>query len=145
MWTHQHDATTEVETSRLWEVLSDVEGWQRWNDGVAQIELHGPVALGSRFTMTMPDGATVQSSIAELEPGRTISDLTELDGIAVLVRHLLGAVGGGRTRITYRIQLSGEAPEETLAQIGTSISADFPEVIAALVQSARDAEPSPTR
>lgn len=138
MWVHEYSSTTDVDRDRLWQVLADVAGWERWNDGVAGIELHGPVAVGSSFTMRMPDGSALQSTIAELEPGRVITDLTELDDIAVRVQHRLDA-GEGPTTITYRIEVSGSVPEEVAEQVGNQVSADFPEVVDALVATSRQA------
>jgi hypothetical protein len=57
--------------------------------------------------------------------------------VVVRVRHELTPIEGG-VRITYRCVADG--PDEVAAEIGAAVSADFPEVIAALAARAERAE-----
>lgn len=136
MWSREYELSTDVDPPALWEQLSDIEGWVRWNDGVESIELDGPLAIGVTFRMTPPGEDTLTSTVVELEPGRLISDLTELDGITVKVQHRLDPIDSGGTTITYRIEVSGDAPDEVAEEVGTGVSADFPDVMAGLVAAA---------
>jgi len=44
---------------------------------------------------------------------------------------------GGGARITYRMEITGPAAETLGPQIGPEISADFPQVLAALAERAQ--------
>ena len=136
MWTHEYTREIPAPSETVWRLLADVEGWVEWNDGIASIALDGPLAVGARFRMTPPGEPTLTSTIVELEPGRVLTDLTELDGVAVRVEHRL-APGPEATAVTYRITVSGAAlPDGTAAEIGTAVSADFPDVLDGLARLA---------
>lgn len=137
MWTHDYSQTTELAPEPLWHVLADVDGWANWNGGIESLVLDGPVAVGTTFRMTPPGEDTVTSTIVDLQPGRLITDLTELDGVAVRVEHRLDPRAGGATVVTYRVEVSGDIPDEVAQEIGTAVSADFPDVIANLIRTAQ--------
>ena len=121
----KHSASPEA----LWRLLADVDGWVRWNDGIESITLDGPLAVGTRFRMTPPGAATLTSTIVELEPGRV---LTELDGVAVRVEHRLDP-GSEATTVVYRITVTGDGLSDAVAaEIGSAVSADFPDVLDSL-------------
>jgi uncharacterized protein YndB with AHSA1/START domain len=139
MWTHEYTKDIPAAPKTLWRLLSDVEGWVDWNDGIESISLDGPLAVGTRFRMTPPGEPTLTSTIVELQPGWVLTDLTELDGIAVRVEHRLEP-GPDTTTVTYCITVSGaELPDETAAEIGAAVSADFPDVLNSLAEHAASA------
>jgi uncharacterized protein YndB with AHSA1/START domain len=139
MWTHDYSQMTELAAEPLWQLLADVDGWVRWNGGIESLVLDGPVAVGTTFRMTPPGEDTLTSTIVDLQPGQVITDLTELDGVAVRVEHRLDAQADGGTAVTYRIEVSGAVPDEVAQEIGTAVSADFPDVIASLIAAAEKA------
>jgi uncharacterized protein YndB with AHSA1/START domain len=137
MWTHDYSLTTDLPAQPLWQLLTDVEGWVHWNDGVESIVLEGPVEVGTVFQMTPPGEDAITSTIVDLRPGAVITDLTEFDGLAIRVEHRLDPQPGGGTTVTYRVEVSGDAPDAVLQEVGTAVSADFPAVLANLVATAR--------
>ncbi len=136
MWSKDYALSTALPAQPLWELLADVDGWVRWNAGIASITLDGPLAVGTSFRMTPPGEDTITSTIVALETGSVLTDLTEMDGVAIRVEHRLDPLPSGGTTITYRIEVSGSAPDEVAEEIGTAVSADFPDVIASLVAAA---------
>jgi hypothetical protein len=50
----------------------------------------------------------------------------------VRTEHRLEHAAGGLTRIVYRTQITGEAAGHVGPELGPQITADFPEVVAAL-------------
>jgi hypothetical protein len=59
-------------------------------------------------------------------------DETRVGDLVVTVAHKIEPASAGRTRITYAVEAKG--PDA--AEIGAAVSADFPEVLAALVKLA---------
>ena len=53
MWTHQDSIDTLADPATVWRFFADVPGWQRWNAGIARIEIHGPFAAGTQFFMAI--------------------------------------------------------------------------------------------
>ena len=132
MWESEYAKDIPASPAAVWRLLGDVDGWVDWNDGIASISLDGPLAVGTRFRMTPPGEPTLTSTIVDLQPGRLLTDLTELDGVAVRVEHRLDP-GPDATTVTYRITVSGAGlPDEAAAEIGTAVSADFPDVLDSL-------------
>ncbi|WP_112239908.1 SRPBCC family protein [Kribbella monticola] len=137
MWTTEYTQTTDAAPEALWELLRDVDGWGAWNEGIESIAVDGPVAVGATFQMKPPGEDAVTSRIVELEEKRLITDVTELGDLAIRVAHQLDPAPGGETTVTFRMEISGPAADSIGEEIGTAISADFPNVIAALVAAAR--------
>lgn len=136
MWSTEYTHTTDANPEALWQVLSDVKGWGAWNDGIETIAVDGPPAVGTTFRMKPPGQDELSSTIVELEPNRLLTDVTEVGGLVIRVEHRLEPLSGGGTSITYRVEISGPAADAAGEEVGTAISADFPEVLAALAAAA---------
>ena len=128
MWNHEASIETSASAETLWRLFEDVAGWPRWNAGIAHIALHGAFARGTTFTMGLPDGEAVTSTLTEVSAGVCFTDETIVDGNRVAVAHLLVPLRHGGTRVTFRTQVDG--PDDTA--IGPMVSGDFTDVLAAL-------------
>jgi hypothetical protein len=74
----------------------------------------------------------VELRIVEAAEGERFVDEAEVAGTVVRTTHRIDRLDGGRARVVYRLEASGPGAE----QIGPAVSADFPEVLAALVEHA---------
>jgi uncharacterized protein YndB with AHSA1/START domain len=139
MWTKQYSAESSASAERLFAILQDTAAWPEWNAGVTRIDMDGPFTAGTAATMVLPDQSALRFRLTWVEPGRGFEDETEVPeaGVRVRVRHLLEPLEGGRTRITYSCTVDG--PDEVGAEVGGAVSADFPDVIAALAARAEAA------
>jgi uncharacterized membrane protein len=136
MWAVEHSVETSATAQAVWQLWADVEQWPEWNAGVERIELRGPFAVDSRILMTPPGDETVELRIAEaIEPDLFVD---EVDGGDFVVRttHRVETVGDERSRITYRMEITGPAAESVGPEIGPEISGDFPQVLTALAARA---------
>lgn len=136
MWSRDYSVTTDIGPQALWDLIGDVEGWVQWNDGIQSIELDGPLAVGTTFRMTPPGEETITSTVVDLQPGRLLTDLTEMHGLAIKVEHRLDPRPGGGTTVTYRVEVTGAVPDDVAEEVGIGVSADFPDVLASLVAAA---------
>jgi len=50
----------------VWDVLSDIEHWPRWNKAVRSMSVQGPIAPGTSFDWKAGPG-TIKSRIAEVD------------------------------------------------------------------------------
>jgi len=139
MWTYEFSATAEVTPSAVWTLWADPLSWHTWNDGVGEVEVHGPFAAGTAFTMTPPGEDAIHMTITEVVPDQAWIDVCELPGLAITTYHLIDDLGGGRTKVTYRTEITGEAADEAGPEIGPPICADFPDVVAKLLAVAASA------
>ena len=74
--------------------------------------------------------------LTEIVPGELFAD--EMDGGDFTVRtvHRLEPAADGQTRIIYRTEITGPAADHIGPQLGPAITADFPDVLAALAKLA---------
>jgi uncharacterized protein YndB with AHSA1/START domain len=56
----------------VWDVLTDFEGWPRWNPDVKTMSLDGPVSEGSKFRWKAGPGR-ITSTIQRVEPPQLIA------------------------------------------------------------------------
>jgi uncharacterized protein YndB with AHSA1/START domain len=55
-----------ADVQTVWDVLSDIEHWPRWNKAVRSVSVHGPVASSTAFDWKAGPG-TIKSRIAEVD------------------------------------------------------------------------------
>ena len=128
MWTDTTSIITTASPQALWRLFEDVAGWTSWNAGIERIALNGPFATGSTFDMKPPGMEAFRSTLHDVRPPETFVDETVLGDTRFLVSHELHALPSGGTRVVYAIRVEG--PEA--ATLGPLVTADFPEVLAAL-------------
>src|SRR6266516_7617650 len=54
MWEYEYSHETRADAGALWRHWADMAGWSQWNDGIEAIDVEGPFAVGTTFTMTPP-------------------------------------------------------------------------------------------
>jgi Polyketide cyclase / dehydrase and lipid transport len=138
MWIYEHRLETAAGADSVFELFRDVRRWPEWNAGVERIDLDGPFATGTSGVMVLPDHTALPFRLAWVGEGRGFEDATEIPGSDVLVRvrHSLEPLATGGTRITYRATVEGPASNTMGPEIGPAVTADFPDVMAALAARA---------
>jgi len=134
MWEYEHsvEAKAKANADQLWTLWTDMLGWPQWNAGIAAIEVDGPFAVGTSFTMTPPGEDPITMQLTEIVPGELFVDVMDAGDFLVRTVHRLDAMPAGRTRITYRTEITGPAADQVGPEIGPQITADFPAVLKAL-------------
>jgi len=128
MWTHTASIETSAPAPRVWLLFSDLERWKDWNAGIERIQIHGPFANGTTFTMWPPGQEGFTSTLIDVKPNESFTDETVVDETIVRVFHELASLPSGGTRIVYSTQIVGPAA----ADVGPMVTADFDDVLAAL-------------
>jgi hypothetical protein len=128
MWIHEESIETTASPARIWEIFANVANWGDWNAGIERIELHGPFASGTRFTMQPPGQDAFISTLLDVRPNEHFIDETIVDGTRVLVDHRILPLKSGSTKIVYRTEITGK----DAAGYGPMVTSDFPDVVAAL-------------
>jgi hypothetical protein len=138
MWTTEHSVETAAAPEAVWRLWSDVGRWPEWNADLDRAELTGPFAAGSTITMFSHDQEPIELRIAEAKKPETFVDEADLGNVVVRTIHRVQPLEGDRIRITYRMEITGAEADTLGPQIGPQISADFPDVMAALVERAKN-------
>ncbi|MCP2337811.1 SRPBCC family protein [Actinomadura rupiterrae] len=136
MWEYEYSVETTASREELWRHWTDMENWPRWNEGIVTIEVDDPFAVGTTFTMTPPEGDKVKLRITEIVPGELFVDEADGGDFVVTTYHRLTPLPDGRTRITYRTEITGPLADQVGPAMGPEITGDFPDVLAALVELA---------
>jgi hypothetical protein len=137
MWAYEHSIETSAAPESIWKLWADVEKWGTWNADIEKIEIRGPFASGVEITMTPARQDPVQFTLADVAENERFTDEARIDGLVLRTAHQLERLGNQRTRISYRMEITGIAAEEIGPQIGPAITADWPETMAALVDLAQ--------
>lgn len=132
MWEYEYSLETSADRGALWRHWADMAAWPQWNDGIETIDVDGPFAVGTTFTMTPPGDEPIRMRLVEIEPGTSFTDEMDAGDFVVRTEHRLEPAAGGLTRVVYRTQITGEAAGHVGPELGPQITADFPEVVAAL-------------
>jgi alkanesulfonate monooxygenase SsuD/methylene tetrahydromethanopterin reductase-like flavin-dependent oxidoreductase (luciferase family) len=141
MWSVEHTIETSASPEAIWKLWADVAGWPAWNSGVETIELIGPFAVGSRIVMRPPGDDPVELLITEANEPDSFVDAADGGDFVVTTFHRAERVDDNRTRIVYRMEITGQAADAVGPEIGPQISGDFPEVLKALKERAETAAP----
>ena len=133
---NEQSIETTASPDAVWALWADVPRWPEWNAGVERIELHGPFAPGCTIIMTPPADEPVELRVTEAVEPELFVDEADGGDFVVRTTHRVEPIEGGRSRITYRMEITGEAADDVGPQIGPEISGDFPDVLAALAERA---------
>ena len=106
-WECQHSVDVDVPRSFAWQYMSDI---RNWNDPPAEFGLDGPFASGTQGWTRMPGQPAHSWVLRDVEPerGYTIGGSSLLQGADLLVQWRFDALSQGKTRLTQRMELSGE-------------------------------------
>jgi len=126
MWSHEESIETSASPARVWSILADVPRWPRWNAGIDTIELHGPFATGTSFSMRLPgEDIPLRSVLLDVAAHERFVDETLVGDVRVVVSHEIVPMDINRTMIVYRTEVTG--PDA--ADVGAAVTADFPDVL----------------
>jgi hypothetical protein len=106
------------------------------NGDIERIELDGSFTPGGRIVMTPIGQEAIELRIAEAVEPVLFVDEADLGDVLVRTAHRVERLGDERSRVTYRMEISGPAADTLGPELGPAISADFPERLAALVARA---------
>jgi uncharacterized protein YndB with AHSA1/START domain len=136
MCANEHSIETRAAPEAIWRLWADVDGWPQWNGDIERIQLEGPFAAGSRIVMQPIGDEPVELHIAEAVEPELFVDEADLGDVVVRTTHRAERLDGDRTRVTYRMEITGPAADTLGPQLGPEISGDFPQTLAALVERA---------
>jgi hypothetical protein len=136
VWTTAHNIETDAQPEIIWGMWSDVSRWPEWNADLERAEISGPFTAGSTVTMFPRDGEPIELHIAAAEEPEKFIDEADLGAVVVRTIHRIDRLDGERIRIVYSMEITGPEADTVGPQLGPEISADFPDVLASLVERA---------
>ncbi|MES2104657.1 MAG: SRPBCC family protein [Pseudomonadota bacterium] len=134
MWTHEESMETTATPAQIWTLFSDVPGWKKWNDGIEYLEMRGPFANGTTFSMQPPGEEAFISTLTDVKENEGFTDETVIDGTRVVVYHKIIPLASGSTKVIYSTEITGPAE----AEFGPMVTADFSDVLGKLKKLAEN-------
>ena len=136
MWATEPSVETTALPESIWRLWSDVATWADWNDDIERVDISEPFAAGGTIAMTPVGQETVMLRITEVSEPRLFVDEADVDDAVVRTVHRIDQLENGRSRIIYRMEITGPAADQIGPQLGPQISSDFPQLLSALVERA---------
>jgi len=131
MWMSTHTAVSNAPVFALWLRLIDIPTWPEWNHGLVSSDLTGGFAVDSVIRGETVGGQTISSVILSVDPGRSFTDSTLVNGAEVQVRHEVEAAEIGSV-VTFSVEVRGDLSDEISHELGRAVSSDLPLVLARL-------------
>jgi uncharacterized protein YndB with AHSA1/START domain len=133
MWSAQHSIEINAAPEVILRVLADTARWPEWNAGTEWVELDGPFAAGTTARMKIPGEEPLTFRLLSVGPDG-FEDETPVPDANVIVRvaHEIEPLADRRARVVYRATVEGPNAEALGPEIGPQVTADFPDVLAAL-------------
>lgn len=132
VWRNEYAIETSATAETIWSIFRDVAAWKSWNAGIEEIEIEGPFATGTWFTMKPPGEEALRSQLIEVRENACFVDETQVGDLVIKVAHRIESLGPAHTRIVYAVDAKGAQA----AEIGPVVASDFPEVLASLAKLA---------
>jgi hypothetical protein len=136
VWTYEYSLDTDKSAKDIWARYSDHTTWTEWDQGLEQVEAHGPFAVGTTGFLTPTGQRPIAFTITDVEELSSFTDECSLGDLVIRFRHQLTTLPGERTRVTHGVVISGPGAEHMGPKIGPAITADIPASIAELVKLA---------
>jgi hypothetical protein len=133
MWNVEHSIEMDAPPEAISAFFADTARWPEWNAGTEWVELDGPFAAGTTARMKIPGEEPLTFRLVHVAADG-FEDETPIPGadIVVRVRHTIEPLAGGRSRVVYGATIDGPNAEKLGPDIGPQVTADFPDVLAAL-------------
>jgi hypothetical protein len=109
MWATSAETKTGAGAEAVWALWQDPERWKDWNDQIAEAELHGAFAVGTRARIRFRRSPwRLTFRITAMEPGRLFTDEVRLPGVRLGHEHAIEH-DGATTTIRHRLYFDGPA------------------------------------
>jgi hypothetical protein len=135
-FTYAHTIEADVSAEAIWSLYEDVTTWPQWDAQAELITRDGPFETGATGTMKFAGQEPLHYRLTKVLPLREFVDETPVEEFVVRVSHRLEPLRSGSLRITYAAEVDG--PEAKAHELGSAITADFPETMASLIAVAQE-------
>ena len=98
--------TREVSQQSMWNLMTDVNNWNKWDEGIEDSMLSGNFVTGNSFTLKPKGGPKLSILLEEVEPSYYYRDLTRFPLAKMRDEHWFEQTVDG-LKITVRLTISG--------------------------------------
>ena len=84
--------TVDNSLEKVWEVLTDVQSWHKWDTEIIEAKLDGNFVLGAKGTMKPKTGPKLKFYISEIEPYKSYTFNTNMPVGELVIKRTLNFV-----------------------------------------------------
>jgi uncharacterized membrane protein len=92
---------------KVWSILSDVERWPTWTASIQQVELDGPLAVGSVAKIRQPKLPATAWTVTEVVPGRSFTWESKAPGSRAVGEHEITPTGDATCEVRLMLDQGG--------------------------------------
>ena len=105
MWKGKYETITDVTAEKLFLAISDINNWNKWDDGLESTKLTGTAKQGVAFTLKSKGGPNVKLTIDDIRP-YCLVDTAHLFLAKMRTSHEY-VQNGDRTTISFQVEVWG--------------------------------------
>jgi hypothetical protein len=105
MWQDKYETTTDVSAEKLFRAITDINSWNKWDDGIESTRLECCAQPGAAFTLKPKGGPNVKMTIDEMHPYRLV-DTAHLFLARMRTSHEY-VQSESRTAIRFQVEIRG--------------------------------------
>ena len=105
MWKGKYETITDVTAEKLFLAISDINNWNKWDDGLESTKLTGTAKQGVAFTLKPKGGPNVKLTIDDIRP-YCLVDTAHLFLAKMRTSHEY-VQNGDRTTISFQVEVWG--------------------------------------
>lgn len=98
--------TQEVSQQAMWDLMADVNNWNKWDEGIEYSAMDGNFITGNTFTLKPKGGPKVSILLEEVKPSYYYRDLTKFLLAKMRDEHWFEETSDG-LKITVKLTMSG--------------------------------------
>ncbi|MBC6112904.1 SRPBCC family protein [Pedobacter fastidiosus] len=107
MWSKSHTILTkEVTKEQMWKLVSDVNKWHTWDNGVEFAELEGKFEKGNHFIFKPKGGPKLKVGIVEATENKSYTDFTTFPLAKMYGEHIFEETPNG-LKLTTTMKIEG--------------------------------------
>ena len=126
MWTRTHTIVTKQTTAeQMWQLMSDVNNWHKWDKGLEFAKLEGKFEKGNFFTLRPKGGPNVKVVLLETLENKRFLDVTNFPLAKMYDDHVFEETTEG-LKITYTVSVKGLLSFLWIKLVAGKIAADMP-------------------
>lgn len=107
MWTKSHSIVTkEVSKEQMWKLFTDVNNWNKWDEGIEFAKMEGSFEKGNYFTLRPKGGPNVRVELLETKENEMFLDQTKFPLATMFDEHVFEETVDG-LKITNTLTVKG--------------------------------------
>jgi hypothetical protein len=123
-WSAEHELVAEATPAAIWSLWEDHRRWSEWNREIVSVRLHGPFAVGTRYTLRFRGSIPLRFVIVALAHEREFTDEGRIPGARMGHRRQIVPDDQGRVRIRNCVYIDGPLERVYGALIGARLRRD---------------------